>query len=158
MPDQPMYHRQVLDPLGLIAGMCDALSIGDVRDHATHQNPELRDLTVGEAVNAMVRNGLGFLTPALDLVPRFFHHQPTSRRISPGVVPAQRNDDARGRALDPLYDDGVMALDRLMAATAAERVGVAPRFTPRERTSFHVDGRDHSDGEPDAQVLHLTRG
>jgi hypothetical protein len=59
MPNQPMYHSQVLDHLGLIAGMFDELSIGDVLDHATHQNPEMRDLTVGEAVNAMVLNGLG---------------------------------------------------------------------------------------------------
>jgi hypothetical protein len=59
MPDQPMYHSQVLDHLGLIAGMFDELSIGDVLDHAIHQNPEMRDLTVGEAVNAMVLNGLG---------------------------------------------------------------------------------------------------
>jgi hypothetical protein len=57
MPDQPAYRRHVLDHLGLVAGMCDALGMGDVLDHATHQHPELRDLTVGEAVNALVRNG-----------------------------------------------------------------------------------------------------
>jgi hypothetical protein len=31
--------------------------MGDVIDQATHHNPELRDLTVGEAVNAMVLQG-----------------------------------------------------------------------------------------------------
>jgi transposase len=158
MPDQPMYHSQILDHLGLIAGMFDELSIGDVLDHATHQNPEMRDLTVGEAVNAMVLNGLGCINQALDLVPRFFHHTPTSRLISPRVVPAQRNDDALGRALDTLYADGVTELYRLIAATAAERLGLAPRFTPLDRTSFHVDGRYTSDEEPEAQVIHMTRG
>jgi hypothetical protein len=39
--------------------MFDELGIGDVIDQATHQNPEMRDLTVGEAVKAMVLNGLG---------------------------------------------------------------------------------------------------
>ena len=57
MPDQPTYHSQVLDHLGLVAGMFDELGIGDVIDQATHQNLELRDLTVGEAVNAMVLPG-----------------------------------------------------------------------------------------------------
>src|ERR671919_743969 len=158
MPDQPMYHSQVLDHLGLIAGMFDELSIGDVLAHATHQNPAMRDLTVGEAVTAMVRNGLGFINQALYLVPRFFYNQPTSRLISPRVVPAQLNDDALGRALDTLYDDGVTALYRRMAATAAERLGLAPRFTHRDRTSFHVDGRYNRDEEPEAQVIHMTRG
>jgi transposase len=77
MPEQPSYRRQVLDHLGLVAGMFDALAIGDVLDQATHHNPELRDLTVGEAVKAMVLNGLGCINQALYLVPRFFQHQPT---------------------------------------------------------------------------------
>jgi hypothetical protein len=67
MPDQPLYRSQVLDHLGLIAGMFDELGIGEIRDQATHQNPELRDLTVGEAVKAMVLNGLGFINQALYL-------------------------------------------------------------------------------------------
>lgn len=158
MPDQPMYHSQVLDHLGLIAGMFDELSIGDVLDQATHQNPERRDLTVGEAVKAMVLNGLGFINQALYLVPRFFYNKPTSRLISPRVVPAQLNDDALGRALDTLYDYGVTELYSLIAATAAERLSLAPRFTHLDSTSFHVDGRYNSDEEPDAQVIHMTRG
>jgi hypothetical protein len=57
MPDQAPYRRQVLDHLGLVAGMFDELGIGDVIDQATQPNPELRDRTVGEAVKAMVLNG-----------------------------------------------------------------------------------------------------
>ena len=129
MPEQPSYRSQVLDHLGLVAGMFDELGIGDVLDQATHQNPELRDLTVGEAVKAMVLNGLGFLSQALYLVPRFFQHKPTSRLISPRVTPAQLNDDALGRALDTLYGSGVTELYSLIAATAAERLGLAPRLT-----------------------------
>ena len=41
MPDQPPYRSQVLDHLGLVAGMFDELGIGDVLDHATQQNPEM---------------------------------------------------------------------------------------------------------------------
>jgi hypothetical protein len=115
MPDHPS-HSQVLAHLGLIAGMFDELGIGDVRDQATHQNPDIRDLTVGEAVRAMVRNGLGCSNQALDLVSTFCHHQPTSRFISPRVVPAQLNDGAIGRALDTLYDYGVTELNRFIAA------------------------------------------
>jgi transposase len=138
--------------------MFDELRIGDVLDQATHQNPEMRDLTVGEAVKAMVLNGLGFINQALYLVPRFFHNKPTYQLISPRVTPAQLNDDALGRALDTLYTAGVTELYRLIAATAAQRLGLAPRFAHLDSTSFHVDGRYNSDEEPDARVIHITQG
>jgi hypothetical protein len=45
-----------------------------------------------------------------------------------------------------------------MAATAAQRLGLAPHFAHLDSTSFHVDGRDHSAEAPDAQVIYITRG
>lgn len=158
MPDQPTYRSQVLDHLGLVAGMFDELGLGDVLDHATHHNPEMRDLTVGEAVKAMVLNGLGFINHALYLVPRFFQNKPTSRLISPRVAPQQLHDDALGRALDTLYTYGVTELYSLIAATAVPRLGLAPRVAHLDSTSFHVDGRSKSDQEPEEQVMHITRG
>jgi transposase len=157
-PPPPLSRTQVLDHLGLVAGMFDELGIGDVIDRATHQNPEMRDLTAGEAVKAMVLNGLGFINHALYLVPRFFQHKPTSRLISLRVTPKQLNDDALGRALDTLYVAGVTELYSLIAATAAQRLGLAPRFAHLDSTSFHVDGRYNSDQEPEEHVIHITRG
>jgi transposase len=52
----------------------------------------------------------------------------------------------------------VTELYRLLAATAAERLGLTPRFVPLDTTSFHVDGRDNSDEEPAEQVVPITRG
>ena len=158
MPEQPSYRSQVLDHLGLVAGMFDERAIGDVLDQATHQNPDMRDLTVGEAVKALVLNGLGFIHQALYLVPRFFQNKPTYRLLSPRVAPAQLNDDALGRTLETLYDGGVTELYSLLAATAAERLGLAPRFTHLDSTSFHVDGRYNSDDEPSEHVVHITQG
>jgi transposase len=94
MPDQPRYCSQVLDHLGLGAGMVDELGIGAVIDQAPQQNPAMRDLTVGEAVKAMGLNGLGFIQQALYLVPRCFHHKPPYRLMAPRVAPAQLHDDA----------------------------------------------------------------
>lgn len=156
-PPQP-YRTQILDHLGLVAGMFDELSIGDVLDQATHQNPEMRDLTVGEAVKAMVLNGLGFINQALYLVPHFFQNKPTSRLITPRVTPKQLNDDALGRALDTLYASGVTELYSLIAATAAQRLGLGSRFVHLDSTSFHVDGRYNSEEDPDEHVIHITRG
>jgi transposase len=138
--------------------MFDELGIGEVVDKATQQNPEMRDLTVGEAVKAMVLNGLGFVNHALYLVPRFFQNKPTSRLIAPRVTPAQLNDDALGRALETLYAYGVTELYSLIAATAAKRLGLAATFAHLDSTSFHVDGRYNSEEEPEAEVIHITRG
>ncbi|MGH8058224.1 MAG: DUF4277 domain-containing protein, partial [Candidatus Entotheonellia bacterium] len=65
------YRSQILDHLGLVAGMFEELGIGDVIDQATQQNPETRRVTVGNAVKAMVLNGLGFVNQQLYLVPLF---------------------------------------------------------------------------------------
>jgi transposase len=87
-----------------------------------------------------------------------FDNKPTSRLISPRVAPDQLNDDALGRALDSLYAYGVTELYSLMAATAAKRLGLTPRFAHLDSTSFHVDGRYNRDEEPEEQVIHITRG
>jgi hypothetical protein len=120
----------------------------------------MRDLTVGEAVKAMVLNGLGFINQALYLVPMFFQNKPTYRLISPRVAPAQLNDDTLGRALDTLYNSGVTALYSLIAATAAKRLGLSPTYVHLDSTSFHVDSRYNSDELPSEQCVacHVLHG
>jgi hypothetical protein len=61
------YSSQVLDHLGLVAGMFEELGIDEVIDEATQQNPEMRIVTAGQAVKAMVLNGLGFINQQLYL-------------------------------------------------------------------------------------------
>jgi len=63
-----MHRRawsEVLDHLGLVAGMFDELGIGDVLDRARQHHPETRIVTVGNAVKAMVLHGLGFVNQQL---------------------------------------------------------------------------------------------
>jgi transposase len=159
IPPQPQsYRTQILDHLGLIAGMFEELGITEVIDKATQQDPGMRIVTVGHAVKAMVLNGLGFVNQQLYLVPHFFQNKPLSRLIAPAIEASHLNDDTLGRALDTLYAYGVTELYSLIAATAAKRLGLAPTFTHLDSTSFHVDGRYNSDEAPDAQVVHITHG
>jgi transposase len=152
------YRSQILDHLGLVAGMVEELGIVEVIDHTTNQDPQMRMVTAGQAVKAMVLNGLGFVTQQLYLVPHFFHNKPTSRLIAPAIEASHLHDDTLGRALDTLYDYGVTELYSLIAATAAVRLGLTPRFTHLDSTSFHVDGRYNSDEAPDERVIHMTPG
>ena len=159
IPPKPQsYRTQILDHLGLVAGMFEELGITEVIDQATQQNPEMRIVTAGPAVKAMVLNGLGFLNHQLDLVPHFFQNKPLARLIAPGIQASHRNDDPLGRALDTLYEAGLTELYSLIAATAATRLGLTPTFTHLDTTSCHVDGRYNSDEAPDEQVVHITQG
>jgi transposase len=159
IPPKPQpYRTQVLDHLGLVAGMFEELGITEVIDRATKQDPETRIVTAGHAVKAMVLNGLGFLNQQLYLVPHFFQNKPISRLIAPGIQASHLNDDALGRALDTLYDFGVTELYCLIAATAATRLGLTRTFSHLDTTSFHVDGRYNSTQPPDEQVVHITPG
>ena len=159
IPPKPQaYRTQVLDHLGLVAGMFEELGITEVIDQATQQNPEMRIVTAGHAVKAMVLNGLGFVNQQLYLVPHFFQNKPLSRLIAPGILASHLNDDTLGRALDTLYDFGVTALYSLIAATAATRLRLTPTFSHLDTTSFHVDGRYNSAQAPDEQVVHITQG
>jgi transposase len=155
---QQSYHSHSLDHLGLVAGMFDELGIGEVIDRATQQNPETRLVTVGNAVKAMVLNGLGVVNQQLYLVPRFFHHKPTSRLLAPGIDAQHLNDDTLGRSLDTLYNHGGTARYSLVATSAAQRLGLTPAFAHLDSTSFHVDGRYNSAEAPDTHVIHITRG
>lgn len=152
------YRSEILDHLGLVAGMFEELGIGEVIDRATNQNPEQRIVTRGNAVKAMVLNGLGFVHHQLYLVPMFFQNKPTQRLIAPGIAAQHLHDDTLGRALDTLYEYGVTELYSLIATTAAKRLGLTPTFAHLDSTSFHVDGRSNSDEEPDAHVIHIPRG
>jgi uncharacterized protein DUF4277 len=66
IPPKPQpYRTQVFDHLGLVAGMFEELGITEVIDTATQQDPEMRIVTAGHAVTAMVLNGLGFINHQL---------------------------------------------------------------------------------------------
>jgi transposase len=106
----------------------------------------------------MGRNGLGLLTQHLSLVPHCFQNKPLARLIAPGMQASHRNEDTLGRALDTLYEAGLTALYRLIAATAATRLGLTPPFAPLDTTRCHVDGRYHSEAAPDEQVVHIPHG
>jgi transposase len=115
-------------------------------------------VTLGNAVKAMVLNGLGFVNQPLYLVPMFFQNKPTQRLIAPGLDATHLNDDTLGRALDTLYAYGVTELYALIATTAAQRPGLTPTVAHRDSPSFRVDGRYNSGEEPNEHVIHITQG
>jgi len=106
----PRYRSQTLDHLGLVAGMYEELGIGERIDQVIAQDRDKRQVSLGQAVKAMVLNGLGLVNQRLYLVAKFFGDKPTERLVGDGIQPEQLNDDVLGRALDALYEFGVTEL------------------------------------------------
>jgi transposase len=150
------FGSQTLDHLGLVAGMYDELGIGEVLDRTIAQDTLQRHVSLGQAVKALVVNGLGFINRALYLMPQFFADKPTERLIRPGIFAEHLNDDVLGRALDALYEHDVTTLFTLISAQACQRLGLAGSTVHLDSTSFHVDG-DY-DREEKSGVVTLTQG
>jgi len=144
-----------LDHLGLVAGMYDELGIGSLLDRLL---PPRRQVSVGQAVKAMVLSGLGFINQRLYLTPSFFADKPTARLLGAGLEPEHLNDDTLGRTLDELYEAGVTAVYLQIAPEAMRRLGLGVQACHLDSTRFHTDGRYNSDTGADAGVIHITPG
>ena len=151
-------ESKILDHLGLVAGMFEELEIGDRIDEHIPQDFEEREVSVGQAVKAMVLNGFGFVQQRLYLTPQFFERVPTERLIGEGVRPEHLNHGVLGRALDDLFEYGVTELFRDLAAHAAEKLGLGSRFAHLDATSFSFHGDYDSEEEPEEGVVSIQKG
>ena len=151
-------ESKILDHLGLVAGMFEELEIGDRIDEHIPQDFEEREVSVGQAVKAMVLNGFGFVQQRLYLTPQFFERVPTERLIEEGVRPEHLNHGVLGRALDDLFEYGVTELFRDLAAHAAEKLGLGSRFAHLDATSFSFHGDYDSEEEPEEGVVSIQKG
>jgi len=136
--------------------MFDELGIASAVDAAITQDMDQRKVSVGQALKAMVVNGLGFANQRLYLVPQFFKGKPVEALIGPGVEAADLNDDALGRALDAIFDADPTTLYGIIASTAMQRLALTGYCGHMDSTTFHTDGRYEHDEE--AGVIRVTQG
>jgi transposase len=151
---QPVIER--LDHLGIVAGVCDEIGLVayfDTQDAQDHER-----VSLGQAIKAMVLNGLGFSNRRLYLVPQFFAHKPLDTLLGPGITPEDLNDDRLGRALDWLADHDVTTQFAGLATQARARFGVTAREIHVDTTSFAVEGAYTGTEVADAQVIAVTYG
>ena len=135
---------QTLNQLGLIAGLVDEIGVVEEIDHKLGKHPK-ELVSAGQAVKAMIINGLGFVSAPLYLFERFFEGKATEHLIGPGIRPEHLNDDRLGRVLDQLYLAGLTPLFVSIALKAAAKYGVATDTLHLDSSSFHVHGEYKSD-------------
>ncbi|MCP4875399.1 MAG: IS1634 family transposase, partial [Gammaproteobacteria bacterium] len=158
MASSEHYSSKLLKHLGLVAGMYDELGIGELVDRLIVQDGEKRKVSIGQAIKAMILNGLGFANRALYLTPLFFQDKPVERLIGEGIEAAHLNDDVLGRALDEIYEYGPSKLYSQFASQAVNRLGLLCRFGHLDSTGFHTDGQYNSDEQAQEGVIHITQG
>ena len=86
MSSPPQIHVANLDHLGLVAGMIDAIGIVEKINHLVGTQPGEK-VSPGQAVKAMILNGLGLVSAPLYLFSKFFEGKATEHLIGEEIQP-----------------------------------------------------------------------
>ncbi|WP_282249841.1 IS1634 family transposase [Vibrio campbellii] len=153
MPTQPVIKR--LDHLGLIAAFCHEIGLPRMIDAVI---PKYSDHSVshGDAVLAMILNGLGFHSRTLHMFSDFFKTKPVSKLLAKDIEAHHLTDDVLGRTLDALYEADVSALYQVIAERVVDKLGLTTDSVHLDITSFHVDGEYAQD--ENTNVIKLVKG
>jgi transposase len=148
------YTTKRIDHLGIVAGICNKIGLIETIDEQVGEDD--RKVSVGQAVQAMVLNGLGFVGRPLYLTPEFFANKPVEVLIGPEIEAADLNDDSLGRALDRLFETGVTELFAAVAGRGLSVFEIGQRFRHLDSTTFSLHGQ--YDRETDERAIEITHG
>ena len=151
-------ESQNIDNLGLVAGMCKEIGIGDIIDQACGQQAKNKNLSFGQCVMCMILNGLGFVGRTLYLYSEYFEEKPVDHLLGIPVQPKHISDNVLGRTLDKLFSLGVSELFTRIAIKAMIKLGIDVKSLHLDSTSFHVDGNYDSLLEQGESRIQLTKG
>ncbi|MCP4279540.1 MAG: IS1634 family transposase [Alteromonas sp.] len=150
---QPVIKR--LDHLGLIAAFCHEVDLPGIIDRIIPKYSE-HNVSHGDAVLAMILNGLGFHSRTLHMFCDFFETKPIAKLLAKDIEAKHLTDDVLGRTLDALYEADVSALYQAIAEHVVDKLGLKTDSVHLDITSFHVDG-DYAQDE-DINAIKLVKG
>lgn len=153
--DFSQVETQRLDHLGIVAGVCREVELIQQIDRKVGATD--RKVSVGESVQAMVLNALGFTSRAMYLTPAYFANKPVGILIREGLTAEDFNDDSLGRALDRLYETGVTEVFASVASYALDIMGIDQRFYHLDTTTFSLQGAYERPSE-DPKAVMITHG
>lgn len=157
--DAQNLQSQRLDHLGIVAGICDQIGLVEVIDAQIGETG--RKVSVGQAVKAMILNGLGFVSRPLYLTPEFFHNKPVDLLVGENIEAEELNDDCLGRALDALFKQGVTEVFAVVSTKALQVFGIKTKYAHLDSTSFGLHGAYDIEEALDSDepiAINITRG
>ena len=155
MSAEPKYETQRIDHLGIVAGVCQEISLIEQIDGQVKASG--RKVSCGQGTQAMILNALGFVGRALYLTPDYFENKPVDLLIAPELSAADFNDDTLARCLDDLYEAGVTEVFYKVAAHALQVYGITSKFVHLDSSSFHLHGA-YDRQEADQEAVTITYG
>lgn len=155
MSAKPTYETQRIDHLGIVAGICQEISLIEKIDAQVKSSN--RKVSCGQGTQAIILNALGFFGRALYLMPDYLHNKPVDLLIDPDLTAEDFNDDTLGRCLDDLYAVGVTEVFYRVAAHALQVYDIRSRFVHLDSSSFHLHGAYDAD-EPEREAISITYG
>lgn len=147
------------DHHGLIASVCKDLKIAERIDSLLPVHDD-RVVSPGQAVVALILNGLGFTNRRLYLTPQFFASKPVERLLDAPLRAEDLNDYTLGHALDNIATYGVSRLFGTVAFGIALDHRLLGQLNHLDSTSLSVSGEYDKASAEDAEpaVIHLTHG
>jgi transposase len=149
------YKTKRIDHLGLVAALCKELKVSEYIDELIPNQSNMRNISYGSLLVAMILNGLGFTSRTLHMIPDYFSDKPVERLLGEGIKAENINDDATGRCLDKLYELGVSEVYQGLAEKVVSHLGLPCHLVHLDSTSFHVDGEYLPD--IDSQAIRITK-
>lgn len=150
------YKQKVIQHLGIVAGICNEIELIKAIDEEI-EKPK-RKVTIGQAVQSIILNALGFSGRAMYLHPDYYRKRPVDLLVGEGIEPEDLNDDCLGSTLDALYDYGVTELFYKVASRALRTYGIEHRFVHLDTTSFSLQGKYDKNDDSDMEVVSITKG
>ncbi len=155
MSTEPTYETQRIDHLGIVAGVCQEISLIEQIDRQVKDSE--RKVSCGHGTQAMILNALGFVGRALYLTPGYLDNKPVDVLIGEDVCAADFNDDALARCLDDLYAAGVTEVFYRVAAHALQVYGITSKYVHLDSSSFHFHGA-YDRQEAEREAIRITYG
>lgn len=152
---QPVIKR--LDHLGLIAAFCHEAGLPRIIDRIIPKTSD-HNVSHGDAVLAMILNGLGFHSRTLHMFSDFFETKPIARLLAKDIEAHHLTDDVLGRTLDALFDADVSLLYQAIAEHVVNHLGLTTDSVHLDITSFHVDGEYAQSSDEDINAIKLVKG
>ena len=154
-----------LDHLGIVAGIIDKIGLVEIIDEHLGCHPQQK-VTSGQAVKAMVINGLGFVSAPLYLYGDFFQGKATEHLLGNNITAEMLNDDLLGRTLERLFQCGIGRLFSLIAMSAYEKFALEPKSYHLDATSISVQGdyesqnqkTEDAEAQEDPKAVSITYG
>ena len=144
-----------MDHLGLVAALCKDLKIAARIDERLKADPQ-RKVSPGQAVVAMILNGLGFTNRRLYLTRQFFTSKPVERLLESDFGAEDLTDHTLGHALDNISEYGASKLFTEVAFSTALDNDLLGLVNHLDTTSLSVHGSYEIDDDP--ATLYLCTG